>query len=152
MEQTTKPNHHSDGGPSLILNMDNRKDAVWFETGPVASKRNNEYSYEIWANGTFATTAPNGDRWKDRSGNASGRIQWLEERGIKDDEALGKIMNNEDGWDTCYTRWFELIVFQEVRRTPDQEPVMVEISCGDISHEYNKEDFEIWLDSAIADE
>lgn len=132
--------------------MDNRKDAVWFETGPVASKRNNEYSYEIWANGTFATTAPNGDRWKDRSGRSDSRIKWLEERGIKDDEALGKIMNNEDGWNTDYTRWFELIIFKEEWDTRLGRKAMVEIACGDISHEYNKEDFEMWLDSAIADE
>ncbi len=138
-------------GYGLTLNMDNRKDAVWFDTGPVASKRNNEYSYEIWANGDFVTTAPNGDRWKDRGSSASGRIQWLEERGIKDDEALHRIMNDEDGWDTHYTRWFEMIIFQEFL-IEKGEPVMVEVGSGDIAHEYDKESFEEWLDLAIADE
>ena len=137
--------------------MDNRKDAVWFDTGPVAIKRNNEYSYEIWATGDFVTTAPNGDRWKDRDSSASGRIQWLEERGIKDDEALHRIMNNEDGWDTYYTRWFELVIFEEKEASVpilgrEDYPVRVEIGSGDIAHEYDKECFEEWLDLAIADE
>ena len=44
--------------------MSKRNKAEWFDQQPLMTKRVGDTSYEIWANGTFACTAPNGDRFK----------------------------------------------------------------------------------------
>ena len=118
-----------------------RRSAEWFNQGPLVSKEANGLTYEVWANGTFATTAPNGDRFKGHDSAQS----WLIERGITNDEQLNNVLNNENGWETDMNRWFDLIVFEFV-------PVVgwVESYCGEEPcYDYDEEGFNAWIDEAI---
>ena len=117
-----------------------RRSAEWFDHGPLVSKEANGLIYEVWANGTFSTTAPNGDRFK----GVNSAEEWLVSRGITDDEKLSIVYNNEGGWDTDLSRWFDLIVF-----TPHNGG-WAELYCGEPEFEYDEEGFNAWIDQAIA--
>ena len=121
---------------------DERRSAEWFDQGPLVSKEANGLIYEVWANGTFATTSPDGDRFK---GHNSAEA-WLFERGITNDEQLSVVCNSKDGWDTDMSRWFDLIVF-----TPHDGGWM-ELYCGDPDFEYDEEGFNAWIDEAIQED
>ena len=118
-----------------------RKDAVWFDSGPLATKDANGLRYEVWANGTFRTTSPDGDYFKGQD-NAT---QYLESNGITNDDELNKVLNSEEGWHTDMTRWFDLIVFKQTKNPPTWQ----EVYCGEPAFEYDKACFEEWIDLAI---
>jgi len=121
--------------------MSDRVSAEWFDQGPLVSKEANGLIYEVWANGTFSTTSPDGDRFK---GHDSAEA-WLVERGITNDEQLSVVCNSEDGWDTDLSRWFDLIVF-----TPYKNEGWMELYCGEPDFEYDLESFNAWIDEAIS--
>jgi len=116
-----------------------RRSAEWFDHAPLVSKEANGLLYEVWANGAFATTAPNGDRFK----GINSAEEWLVSHGITDDEKLSVVCNSEDGWNTNMSRWFDLIVF-----TPHNEG-WIELYCGEPDFEYDEEGFNAWIDEAI---
>ena len=128
-----------------------RKDAVWFDQGPLATKDANGLRYEVWANGTFRTTSPDGDYFKGHD-NA---IQYLESNGITNDDELKKVLNSEEGWHTDMTRWFDLIVLKNLeprwRGEGDEKypPLWQEVSCGEPTFEYDEKGFEVWIDEEI---
>jgi hypothetical protein len=119
-----------------------RRRAEWFDQEPLVSKEANGLIYEVWANGTFATTSPDGDKFK---GHDSAQA-WLFERGITNDEQLNSVCNNEDGWETDMTRWFDLIVF-----TPHNEG-WTELYYLEPEFEYDEEGFKEWIDGAIEED
>ena len=123
---------------------DERRKAEWFNQGSVASKEANGLCYEVWANGTFACTAPNGDRFK--SHNSA--LTWLTERGITNDEQLNGILNSENGWDTDMNRWFELIVFDVVKKD-GLNHCSESYSDDNVCYDYDDERFNTWIDEAI---
>ena len=97
--------------------------------------------YEVWANGTFGTTSPDGNRFK----GCDSAHDWLSERNVTDDHALEAVLNSEAGWDTDMNRWFELIVFDVVGC------VRYESSTGDdIYYEFDAEVFVDSINNAIA--
>ena len=119
----------------------------WYDQGPVMVKRVGDISYEVWANGTFGTTSPDGDRFK---GNDSAH-DWLDSRNIKSDADLEDVLNNKAGWDTDMNRWFELIVYKVVRK--DDIDHMHEMNSGElgwINFEFNPEVFVDIINDVIA--
>ena len=110
--------------------MSKRNKAEWFDQQPLMTKRVGDTSYEIWANGTFACTAPNGDRFK----HHDSAEDWLVERGITNDEQLRAIQNGEmEGWSCDMNRWFELIVFKV------EDNRMTELYCGEPFFEWDED-------------
>ena len=119
----------------------------WYDQGPVMVKRVGDISYEVWANGTFGTTSPDGDRFK---GNDSAH-DWLDSRNIKSDADLEDVLNNKAGWDTDMNRWFELIVFKAVRKDGiDQMHEMNSGELGWINFEFDPEVFVDIINDVIA--
>ena len=117
----------------------------WYDQGAMMVKRVGDISYEVWANGTFATTSPDGNRFK---GHDSAH-DWLYERNITDDHNLQAVLNSKAGWDTDMSRWFELIVFRFVHRNGVDH--MHEMYSGDDMHyEFNPKVFVDIINNAIA--
>ena len=123
--------------------MSDRVSAEWFDQGPLVSKEANGLLYEVWANGTFATTSPDGDRFK---GHDSAEA-WLVERGITNDEELSDVINERNGWTLYNSRWFDLIVF-----APYKNEGWMELYHGEPEFEYDEEVFNAWIDEAVADD
>ncbi len=121
-----------------------RRSAEWFEQGVLVSKVSGNRLYEVWSNGIFQCSAPNGERWN--SGNDA--TDWLVERGITNDQELMDIVFEEkDGWQYTHSKWFELIVFH-FTEVDGMKHCSVMYS-GDIDFEYDEETFNAWIDEAI---
>ncbi len=117
----------------------------WYHQGPVIEKRVGDRLYAVWANGTFSTTSPDGNRFK----GCDSAHDWLSERNVTDDHALEAVLNSEAGWDTDMNRWFELIVFDVVEK--DTLTYFHESSTGvDIYYEFDAEVFVDSINNAIA--
>ena len=82
----------------------------WYDHGVVISKRVGDRVYEVWANGIFSTTSPDGNRFK----GCDSAHGWLSERNVTDDHALEAVLSSEAGWDTDMSRWFQLFTFRIV--------------------------------------
>ena len=82
----------------------------WYHQGPVIEKRVGDRLYAVWANGTFSTTSPDGNRFK----GCDSAHGWLSERNVTDDHALEAVLSSEAGWDTDMSRWFQLFTFRIV--------------------------------------
>ena len=82
----------------------------WYHQGPVIEKRVGDRLYAVWANGTFSTTSPDGNRFK----GCDSAHDWLSERNVTDDHALEAVLSSEAGWDTDMSRWFQLFTFRIV--------------------------------------
>lgn len=109
--------------------MSKRNKAEWFDQQALLTKRVGDMSYEIWSNGTFACTAPNGDRFK----HHDSATDWLVERGITNDEELSAMQSGEkEGWDCDMNRWFELIVFKV------EGNLKTELYCGEPFFEWDE--------------
>ena len=129
-----------------------RNNAEWYDFGTLVSKEANGLLYEVIANGTFACTAPNGDRFK---GDDSAE-EWLVEHGITDDEQLNAMLDNAstpdsltmsffDGWEVGMNRWFDLIVYAR------HKDGWMEIYHGDDPlYEYDEDLFNDIITEAIA--
>lgn len=114
--------------------MNEKNRAEWFNQQPMMIKRVGGISYEIWSNGTFACTAPNGDRFK----HHESATEWLVERGITNDEELSAMQNGEkEGWSCDMSRWFELIVFKVQEKHGLNH--MTELYCDDIFFEWDED-------------
>lgn len=117
-----------------------RTTAEWFDQQAMMTKQVGNISYEVWANGTFGCTAPNGDRFK---GHMSA-TDWLVERGITNDEELHSIiMGEKEGWSCDMNRWFELIVFEV------EDNRMTELYNGEPFFEWDEETAKIIIEEAI---
>lgn len=110
----------------------------WYDQGPVMAKRVGDISYEVWVNGTFTTTSPNGDRFK----GSDSAYDWLRERNITDDRGLEAVLRSEGGWYTHVNKWFELIVFRIVSRNGVDH--LCEMYNGD--EIYDRFDAEVFVD------
>ena len=129
-------------------NNDERKNAEWFDHGPVVSREANGLLYEVWANGTFRATAPNGQSIK----TIDSAYDWLVDNGVTNDRQLEDIMDyeNNEGWHVDMSRWFDLIVFT-VEMVGDTRHLR-ELYCGEPTFYYDEDDFNAWIDEAIADD
>ena len=119
----------------------------WYDQGAVIKKRVGDKSYEVWANGTFGTTSPGGDRFK----GTDSAYDWLSERNVTDDHNLEAVLNSKAGWDTDMNRWFELIVYDIVEE--DGIIHFYETDSGsDIHHEFDAKVFVDMINHAIAED
>ena len=119
---------------------DNRLRPEWYDQGPVIAKRVGDMSYEVWANGTFGTTSPGGDRFK----GGDSAYDWLDSRNIKSDADLEDVLNNKAGWDTGMNRWFELIVFKVVSENGIDH--MHEMNSGELGWIHFEFEPEVFVD------
>ena len=118
--------------------------AEWFDQGAMMTKQVGNISYEIWSNGTFACTSPDGDRFKGHDSAAD----WLVARGITNDEELLAMATDEkEGWTCDMNRWFELIVFEIQEK--DGLNHMTELYCGEPFFEWDEETAKIIIEEAI---
>ncbi len=121
-----------------------RNNAEWFDNGPVVSKEANGRLYEVWANGLFSITSPEGDRFK----GSNSATDWLVEHGVSNDADLKEVMDDESDWDLDASRWFDLIVFDIEMK--DGIRHARELYCGEPTFYYDEDDFNAWIDEAIA--
>tara|TARA_Y100000004_G_scaffold182206_1_gene228699 strand:- start:102 stop:644 length:543 start_codon:yes stop_codon:yes gene_type:complete len=121
-----------------------RNNAEWFDNGPVVSKEANGRLYEVWANGLFSITSPEGDRFK----GSNSATNWLVEHGVSNDADLEEVMDDESDWDLDASRWFDLIVFDIEMK--DGIRHARELYCGEPTFHYDEDDFNAWIDEAIA--
>ena len=121
-----------------------RNNAEWFDNEPVVSKEANGRLYEVWANGLFSITSPEGDRFK----GSNSATDWLVEHGVSNDADLEEVMDDESDWDLDASRWFDLIVFDIEMK--DGIRHIQELYCGEPAFEYDEESFNEWIDEAIA--
>ena len=124
-----------------------RNKPEWFDVGPVMKKEVGNLSFEVWANGRFDISSPNGNRFKSDISSAE---EWLVEHGINNDAELSNAMNENDGWTLTNNRWFDLIVF-ELDKEHDPVHAREVWFDNDVVFEYDKESFEEWIDLAIED-
>ena len=124
---------------------DNRLRPEWYDQGPVIAKRVGDISYEVWANGTFGTISPDGNRF--RGGHSAG--DFLDRHNIKSDDDLEDVLNNKAGWRTSANRWFELIVFKVVKRKGFDHNHEYYVG-EDVQYEFNAEVFVDIINNAIA--
>jgi len=124
-----------------------RNKPEWFNVGPVMKKEVGNLSFEVWANGRFDISSPDGNRFKS---DVSSAEVWLVEHGINNDAELSNAMNENDGWTLTNNRWFDLIAFELDK---EHDPVRArEVWCdSEVAFEYDKEGFEVWIDLAIKD-
>ena len=121
-----------------------RKRAEWFDQGPLVSKEANGRMYDVWANGMFSITSPEGDRFKGHNSATA----WLVEHGVNNDADLEEVMDDESDWDLDESRWFDLIVFDVEMK--DGIRHTQELYCGEPAFEYDEVCFNEWIDIMIA--
>jgi len=124
-----------------------RNKPEWFDVGPVMKKEVGNLSFEVWANGRFDISSPNGNRFKSDTSSAE---DWLVEHGINNDAELSNAMCENDGWTLTNNRWFDLIAFELDKNHPSGIVHAKEVWCaGDVAFEYDEQDFDAWIADAV---